>query len=313
MKISIIIATRNRRDDIRMVINEFEKQTYQNREIIVVDNQSTDGTPEMMKDEFSHIKYLWLPDNHDIRAINIGIEMSDGEIIWRTDSDSHPEDINAFEKVAKIFTDNEDVDIIATENVEVKLNYEATEWYPEKIDKINVPGNGYKSHYFTGSGAAIRRRVYDKIGGFWEYGMEEIEFCTRAIINGFNVRYFPNIRVLHYSSPSEQIGDFRWLQISRQLIRYNWKYFPFFRALGRTTVIFWCQILNGILSLQSPCVLIEGIVLMQYTAIHTIRRERQIVPKERLKDITLGISIFYNYRRFFGSKFKRIFRKLTGR
>ncbi len=313
MKISVIIATRNRREDIRMVINAFNRQTHPEKEIIVVDNESTDGTREMMRDEFPGVKYLWLPDNHDIRAINIGIELSDGEIIWRTDSDSHPESDDAFKTVVSLFGNHEDIDIISMQNIEVRLNYEPTDWYPYPIDKVNVPDTGYQSNYFNGSGAAIRRKVYARIGGFWEYGMEELDFCTRAIIAGFSIRYYPNIRILHYSSPSEQISDFRWLQLSKQLVRYQWRYFPFMRALGRSTVVFFFQMLNGLFSGLSPLVLLEGIFQMEAVAVHSYRKERNIAPKEKRREITLGKNIFYNYTRYIIPIFKRRLRKLTGK
>lgn len=313
MKISVIIITRNRLNDVRMVIKAFENQAYPDKEIIVVDNESRDGTREMMTEEFPHLKYLWLPDNIDIKAINIGIEMSDGDIIWRTDSDSHPESGNEFEKTVEIFNKFPDIDIIATEDIEVKNEGKPWAWYPYEVDKINVPEDGYKSHYFHGTGAAIRRKVYDKIGGFWEYGMEEIDFSTRAIRNGFKIRFFPNIRVLHHSSPMEKYKDFAWINITKQMIRYNWKVFPFFRALGRTTVVFWMQLILGILSRLSPLVLLEGIMQMHTTTIHTIRVERDVIPKSLLNDITLGRSIFHNYITYFRStltgKIKRMFRR----
>ena len=102
MKISVIIITRNRCNDLRNTISAYLKQTYSDKEVIVVDNGSNDGTKEMMNIEFPEIKYLWLPENFDIRSINIGIEMSSGDIIWRTDDDSYPEQPDAFEKVVNI-------------------------------------------------------------------------------------------------------------------------------------------------------------------------------------------------------------------
>ncbi len=303
MKISVIIVTRNRKDDLKVTIEGFLRQTHPDKEVIVIDNASDDGTREMMKYDYPRMQYMWLPDNFDIRSINIGIEMSSGEIIWRTDSDSHPESEHAFEDVLEIFAKNPDIDIIATEDIEVRKGGWAWDWYPIEIDKTNIPPNGFKAHFFPGSGAAIKRKVFDRIGGFWEFGFEELDFCTRAIVAGFNISYFPNIRTLHYASKQDRYNPNRWIMISKQFIRYNWRYFPFFRAWGRTTMIFYFQILHAISQKLPVLSIIEGMLGMMAVTISTIRNERNVVPKSKLKDITLGAGIFKVQMRFFTQKF----------
>ncbi len=290
MKFSVIIITRNRLKDLINTINAYQSQTWEKKEIIIVDNGSNDGTKEYIPIHFPEIKYLWLPDNFDIRSINIGIELSKGDIIWRTDDDSNPEDINAFKNVAEIFEKNPDIDIICTEDIEVRSNYQIWEWYPLKVDKENIPEKGYPSNVFPGTGAAIRRKVYDKIGGFWEFGFEELDFCTRAIINGFNVRYFPNIRTLHYASSGNRNQAQRWVKISKQLIRYQWKYFPFWNALGRTILYFHVQIVEAIIKKIPISGILEGIFIMIATIFYTYREERNPVSKDMIPKITLGVN-----------------------
>lgn len=299
MRISVIIVTRNRKEDIRVSINGYYNQNYSDKEIIVIDNASEDGTREMMQEEFPEIKYLWLPDNFDIRSINLGIELSSGDVIWRTDSDSHPESTDAFDKAVAIFKEHPDIHVISTENIEVRQNYTPWDWYPFSVDKVNVPPKGYKANFFPGTGAAIRREVYNKIGGFWEFGFEELDFCTRAIAAGFNVRYFPNIRTLHYASMRDRIYPDRWVQSSKQMIRYNWRYFPFFMALGRTSQIFLFQLLIAMLTRLPFLAFIEGAFSMLAVALKTIRTERMVIPKEKINDVTLGVTVFRTQIRFF--------------
>ncbi len=299
MKISVVIITRNRKEDLKVSIEGYLKQTYENKEIIVVDNASSDGTREMMEENYPDIKYLWLPNNFDIRSINIGIEMSDGDIIWRTDDDSHPESYKAFERAIEIFNENPHIDIIATEDIEVRQGSKPWNWYPIPIDKSNPPKDGFKANFFPGTGAAIKRKVYETIGGFWEFGFEELDFCTRAIIAGFNIRYFPNIRTLHYASPRTRNSPNRWIKISKQFIRYNWRYFPFFRAFSRSIVIMVSQLSIAILNRFSFGVFVEGFFGMLEVAIHTYRNERNVAPKDKIDDITLGVSVVKTQSRFF--------------
>lgn len=305
-KISVVIVTRNRKEDVRVSLKGYLKQEYENKEIVVIDNESTDGTREMMENEYPDIKYLWLPDNFDIRSINLGVELSSGDIIWRTDSDSHPENPQAFSQAAEIFDKYPDIDIIATEDIEVRKNNEIWEWYPLPVDRENIPKKGYPANLFPGTGAVIKRKVFDKIGGFWEFGFEELDFCTRAIVAGFNVRYFPNIHTLHYASPSDRFPANRWIQVSKQLVRYQWRYFPFFRAWWRSSLVFFFQVLTGIISRIPFLALLEGIWTMQAVAVSTFRNERNVVPKEKLKDITLGVGVSHNQIRYFKQKFKNL-------
>jgi GT2 family glycosyltransferase len=309
MKISVIIVTRNRKEDVKVSLNGYLRQTHPDKEIIIIDNQSTDGTREMIKEEYPDIKYLWLPDNFDIRSINLGIEMSCGDIIWRTDSDSHPESEFAFEQVLEIFNKHPEIDIISTEDIEVRKGNQPWAWYPLPIDKNNIPDGGFKANFFPGTGAAIRRKVYDTIGGFWKFGFEELDFCTRAIIAGFNVRYFPNIRTLHYASPQDRDSPNRWVKLSKQHIRYNWRYFPFWKAFGRTVQIIFYQSILAVMNRLPLSAYFEGFFGMLEVILSTYRNERNIVPKEKLYDITLGVSIAHTQFRFFkqviGTKIRR--------
>ncbi len=309
MRISVIIVTRNRKEDLKISIGGYLKQDYPDKEIIVIDNQSTDGTRDMMEKDYPDIKYMWLPDNFDIRSINIGVEMSSGDIIWRTDSDSHPESPDAFQRAVDIFNKYDDIDIIATEDVEVRRNYEIWEWYPLKVDKENIPEKGFKANLFPGTGAAIRRRVFDKIGGFWEFGFEEIDFCTRAIMAGFGVRYFPDIRTLHYASPADRYPADRWVQVSKQLVRYQCRYFPFLRASWRSGVVFTTQLMMALMSRIPFSAIIEGIFTMEAVYFSTLRKERNVVPKELMGEITLGVSFTKTQVRFFRHKIVGKFRR----
>ncbi|MFN3307131.1 MAG: glycosyltransferase family 2 protein [Candidatus Kapaibacteriota bacterium] len=313
MKISVVIVSRNRKEDLIRAIESYKKQTYKNVEIVIVDNCSTDGTKEEIPLLYPDVKYFWLPENFDIRSIILGVHWSSGEIIWRCDSDSIPESDDTFEKIIEIFRKNPDIDIIATEDIEVRRNYQVWDWYPLKVDKTNIPPAGYVSGGFSGTGAALKRKVFETIGGFNGFGYEEYDFAARAIIAGFNIRYFPNIRTLHFASTTERDVYSRWLCTCQQFIRFTWKFFPFFRAIGRTFLIFFFQIFEAFLRRINPFVLLEGIFLMLTTIFQTYRTERMVAPPDKIKIITLGKGFLYLQTRYLWQmlkvKLKKIFKK----
>jgi glycosyltransferase involved in cell wall biosynthesis len=49
MKVSIILPTKNNENTIKRCLESIEKQTYENREVIFVDNYSTDNTYKIAK------------------------------------------------------------------------------------------------------------------------------------------------------------------------------------------------------------------------------------------------------------------------
>ena len=313
MKISVIIVTYNRWDDLKNTLNAYINQNYKNIEIIVIDNASVDGTREKLPVEFPAVRYIWLPENFEIRALNIAIEMSTGDVLWRCDDDSHPIDNNCFDKVVDIFTKHQDIHIISGEVIIPKNNNAVWDWYPYEVDKINVPDTGYKSHYFSGAAVAIRRCVTDKIGGFWGFGNEEIDFSSRAILSGFNIRYFPNLVSVHNVSPGGREKSWRWVSMCRQMMRYRWKYYPFWKALVTSMLAAFTQTLIGTYRYRKPTVLLEGIVAMFAGALYAVNNERQVITGKQLEEITLGANPIKDEYKFIKSSIKNIlFRKKHG-
>lgn len=91
--ISIIIPTFNRAHLIGPTLDSITDQTYQNLECIVVDDGSTDNTPEVMADYVkrdSRIQYHHRPPEHKPGgngARNYGFKISKGKFIMWFDSD----------------------------------------------------------------------------------------------------------------------------------------------------------------------------------------------------------------------------------
>lgn len=87
--VSIVIPTYNRADTIINTINSVFNQSYQNYEIIIVDDASSDNTEEMIVNiEDSRIKYIKLDENSKgTKPRNVGIQSSKGDYIAFLDSD----------------------------------------------------------------------------------------------------------------------------------------------------------------------------------------------------------------------------------
>ncbi len=290
MRISVVICTKNRKDDLRVTLKGFYSQDYDNFEVIVIDNASNDGTIDMIRNEYPQVLYTYLPININILAQNIGISQASGEIIWRTDSDSHPESKDTFKRISDIFESQPNLDIISTTETLVKKDFSEIEL--STLDRNN--GNdidGYPVKSFSGPGSALRKSVFDRIGYYWEFGMEELDLSIRALRNNLSIKIFPNIRTLHYSSENDRNRSDRWLKLSTQNIRIIVKYYPFSRLLN-LIICYFSQLIVGLGQRVKLSFFVEFLFQSIVTVIKTWRNERDPIPSNDFERV-IGKNEFY--------------------
>ncbi|BFI73758.1 hypothetical protein YN1_7450 [Nanoarchaeota archaeon] len=113
VKVSVAIPTYNRKEKLRRLLNSLKESTFKDFEIIVVDDASTDGTEEMIKEEFPNIKYI----RHKrptlvAKSRNDAIESSEGDFIFFIDDDNVVEK-DTIEKLVNYIEKHEEVGTVA--------------------------------------------------------------------------------------------------------------------------------------------------------------------------------------------------------
>lgn len=107
--ISVVMPVYNVEKHLRKAVGSVLKQSYQNFEIILVDDCSPDGCPELCEQiakEDSRIKVLHHEKNQGLSmARNTGMEEASGTYIWFMDSDDYVED-GLFEAVRQSVEEN---------------------------------------------------------------------------------------------------------------------------------------------------------------------------------------------------------------
>ena len=86
-KVSICIPTHNRKEYLKETIDSILAQTYKDYEIVIVDDGSTDGTEEMIKNLDYPTTYHWQQNAGDAAARNKLIKLAKGDYISFIDSD----------------------------------------------------------------------------------------------------------------------------------------------------------------------------------------------------------------------------------
>ncbi len=219
--LSIVILSWNRRDDLRTTLGHVSRDPYALREIIVVDNGSTDGSAAMVHRLFPQVRVLESPRNVGIEGLNVGIRAARGEVILLLDDDSYPAG-DALSQLAAAFRDDPRLGIAAC-RIEGPPGWWEQAWpWPSAGPAADVPT-------FIGCGAAIRRTALERAGvfdpAFFLY-QNETDLAARVMDAGYAVRYFPTIRFVHAVSQINRANRRQDYYGVRNVLWIIWKYFP---------------------------------------------------------------------------------------
>jgi len=213
--VSVIIPVLNEERTIRECLTSLIKMDYpvERREILVVDNGSTDRTAEIVKS--FPIQYLQEELRGSAAARNKGIKASRGEIVAFTDADCVVTTGWLWELVRAF--DEEGVGGVAGEVVAYPPRTPA-EWYAARVRHLSP--QKYLSRpllpFAAFANLSFRRDVFDRIGLLDEtipLG-ESTDFCTRLLQGtDLKLKYAPKALLFH-----------RHRATTWEFVRQQWKY-----------------------------------------------------------------------------------------
>lgn len=231
MKLSIIFVNWKTPELTKNAIASVYKETSGfDFEVIVVDNNSGDGSVEMIKKEFPQATLIENSDNRGFgKANNQGLKIAKGDYLMFLNTDVIVLD-GALNKLVNYLDQHSDIMMVGPRllNKDLTFQHACRRMLPNpinsffhlfgltKIFKNSRWVNEYKQYAsdpeITGpaqalSGAAMmfRRRVYEEIGGFDEtffmYG-EDLDFCKRVLDKGWKTVYVSGAKIIHFGGQS---------------------------------------------------------------------------------------------------------------
>ncbi len=230
-KISIVIANKDHEPDLRRCISSImEKSTYDNYEIIIVENNSE--TPEIKKyyeelKEDERIKIVTYEGSFNYSAVNnLGVKAAEGEYILLLNNDTQVITVNWMEELL-MYAQREDVGAVGA-----KLYYgDKTIQHAGVVLGLGAHRTAGHSHYMqhrenlgymgrlcyaqnvsavTGACLMVSRELFEKAGGLDEsfaISLNDVDFCIKLREMGYLNVFTPFAELYHYESVSRGLDD----------------------------------------------------------------------------------------------------------
>ncbi len=218
--VTVNILSFNRKDELRNTLQKVFEQDYKNIEVIVVDNASSDGSPEMVKTVFPQVILIELEKNIGIAGWNKGFEVAQGEYVLVLDDDAYPDKYSLSLAVEKL-VGNKKAACISFNVKDIKSDFRS-DWLPdENINESKIP-------VFIGCAA-----IFDKSKcknkpmpeNYFIY-QHELPVSAEIYIRDYEIFYYKEIIAFHnfkYSQKYNLIADKFYLKNNMKFIA---KYLP---------------------------------------------------------------------------------------
>ncbi len=164
-EISICIPTYNRKEYLKETLKSIFAQSYNNYEIVVVDDGSTDGTEQMLKKSGYPVCYHWQKNSGDASARNKLIELANGRYITFIDSD----DLlisDALERMVEAVKQEPDDVVVYGSYIGIDEHGNETKKSRRKLYSGNVTKHLFRDIFIHSCGSMFPRHILDNIGGF---------------------------------------------------------------------------------------------------------------------------------------------------
>jgi GT2 family glycosyltransferase len=209
---SVIIPNWNGAHHLPTCLDSLRRQTYPHVEVVVVDNGSTDGSLELLAQDYPKVRVLALGENRGFAgACNAGMEASQGELLVLLNNDTEV-DAAWLEEIAAAFLRDPEAGTVASKMLlfdQRDTFHTAGDFY--RVD--GIPGNrgvwqkdtgqyNREAYVFSacGGSAAYRRAMLDQVGVLDEaffFSCEDVDLAWRAQLAGWRCVYAPQAVVYH--------------------------------------------------------------------------------------------------------------------
>lgn len=252
--ISIVIPNYNGMEHLSECLNSLEKQTLKPSEIIIVDNNSTDGSKEYIRLNYPDVLIIELNKNYGFsKAVNEGIKISRSPFVVLMNNDTEAEE-NWLDELYKAIISNDNIFSCSSKMIryhdrsiidDAGDGYTILGWSKKYGDGKYVEKYDADREIFSScAGAAIyRKSCFERIGyfdeNFFAY-LEDVDIGYRARLFKYKNIFASKAVIYHKGSATtgSRHNAFKAKLVSRNNIVLIYKNMPLIQILINLPFIF---------------------------------------------------------------------------
>jgi glycosyltransferase involved in cell wall biosynthesis len=301
-KVSIILPAYNSANDLVETLGELERQSYREKEIIIVDDGSTDKTAEMATAfATSRMDIILLRTAHfgASHARNSGLRAARGDIVFFSETDCVYDPAYVEKAVAALASHPNAGAVCLTGAPLITRSTLGTQCIDieNKVQHALLAQGKIKPFYAW----VYRRDVLEKLGGFDErlFQGEDRDLFRRLQNAGYEVAWVPGINWRHKRDQTLSYLAKRWFIRGRSRLLYALKH-RLWLDIMKTMSPFWLFVIG--LLLASAGFLLYGVFLAvlvpAMVTAYSLKNVRISWPYVAKKRIYLGYPLFVIVRNF---------------
>ena len=215
MKFSIIIPNYNKEKYIKECLDSIFNQTYKNYEVILIDDNSSDNSLEMIKDY--DVKLFHTDRLNAGGARNVGLKNATGDYVIFLDSDDYLTNNNVIEKLNNIINEEDIIFLSYTEYkndqyIEMKEEKEDLSTKIEKTKRLGCPTKCFKRDLIKDIQFAEKKPYEDM-----NFTLEAM--CKANKYTYFDESFFTYRKVENSNTTAEMTGE-TMVNILEELIKF---------------------------------------------------------------------------------------------
>lgn len=256
MDLSIVIVNYNVKHFLEQCLHSVLKASKNIRtEIFVVDNNSVDGSAQLIREKFPQVRFIENKENVGFsKANNQAIRISKGKYILLLNPDTVVEE-DTFEKVISFMNNNPETGGLGVKMIDGKgvflpeskrglpspwvafyKMFGISKLFPKskKFGKYHLSyldeNNMHEVDVLSGAFMLMRKEALDKVGlldeTFFMYG-EDIDLSYRIQLGGYKNYYYPETTIIHYKGESTKKGSLNYVKVFyNAMVIFAKKHFP---------------------------------------------------------------------------------------
>jgi glycosyltransferase involved in cell wall biosynthesis len=211
MKVSVITVCKNSERSIEKAIQSLVSQTYGDIEYIVIDGASEDSTKAIINQYASHItRFISEPDSGIYQAMNKGIRMATGSLLYFLNSDDYLFDNNVIQDIVDFFQQHPCCDLVYGDH-EARFSFGKSSFHQPAPPERMVEEMVYLGECLMQPASFFKADLFSKLGFFSEHYKiaADYEWFARLLQDQtLRLCYYPRVMVSYsHGGASSNIRD----------------------------------------------------------------------------------------------------------